>query len=197
MPTFAEVIPQVRPILAPGTLRTYNAGLTRLERTWGERRLDEPTKADFEEMARDIQAGARVNRASRGGSSAVEHFISAARCVYRYAEDKGWIRRADNPARCLAMPTRRPSHRYAITYRTFWLRELPRATPERRRLTVPVRMLFGADDSAIHPDLAAADTARADNYTIELVSDSGHFVVEERPDLARARLLTLAAENPG
>ncbi|WP_280453609.1 tyrosine-type recombinase/integrase [Nocardia brasiliensis] len=114
VPTFAEVIPQVRTTLAPGTLRTYNAGLTRLEDTWGERRLDEPTKADFEEMARDIQAGARVNRASRGGTSAVEHFISAARCVYRYAEDKGWIRPADNPARRLTMPTRRPSHRYAI-----------------------------------------------------------------------------------
>lgn len=31
-PTFAEVIPQVRATLAPGTLRTYNAGLTRLVR---------------------------------------------------------------------------------------------------------------------------------------------------------------------
>ncbi|WP_267465351.1 hypothetical protein [Nocardia abscessus] len=36
-------------------------------------------------MAASIQANARVDRASRGGTSAVEHFISATRCVYRYA----------------------------------------------------------------------------------------------------------------
>ncbi|MEV6557551.1 site-specific integrase [Nocardia sp. NPDC051756] len=114
VPTFAEVIPRVRATLSPGTLRTYNTGLTRLEVTWPDRRLDEPTKAEFEEMTRAIQAGARVNRASRGGTSAVQNFISALRCIYRYAEDSGWIRRTDNVARQLAMPVRRPSHRYAI-----------------------------------------------------------------------------------
>lgn len=55
-----------------------------------------------------------MNRASRGGTSAVEHFISATRCVYRYAEDTGWIRPVDNPARQLSMPTGQPSHRSSI-----------------------------------------------------------------------------------
>ncbi|MGV9749619.1 site-specific integrase [Nocardia farcinica] len=113
-PTFAEVIPKVRAGLSPGTLRTYDTYFKHLLAAWGDRSLDEPSKADLEEKARAIQADARTDRASRGGSSAAEHFISATRCVYRYAEDHGWIRPADNPARTLAMPARRPSNRYAI-----------------------------------------------------------------------------------
>ncbi|MBL1074655.1 alpha/beta hydrolase [Nocardia sp. 2] len=83
------------------------------------------------------------------------------------------------------------------TYRTFWLREIPRLarTPERQRLSVPIRALFGMDDFAVHHSLAAAETARADDYTFEAVRDCGHFVPDERPDLVRARLLELAAQT--
>lgn len=65
-------------------------------------------------MAAGIQANTRVNLASLDGTSAVGHFISATRCIYRYAVDTGWIRPVDNPARQLTMPTRQPSPRYAI-----------------------------------------------------------------------------------
>lgn len=80
------------------------------------------------------------------------------------------------------------------TYRTFLLRELPRLAvrPERRRAKVPIRALFGSDDFAIHSSLASAATAHADDYTLELVPDCGHFIVDEQPDLVRARLLELA-----
>ena len=54
--------------------------------------------------------------------------------------------------------------------------------------------LFGVDDPAIHPSLAAAETARADDYTLERVADCGHFIVDERPDLVRDRLVQFAAE---
>ncbi|WP_063000661.1 alpha/beta fold hydrolase [Nocardia mikamii] len=82
------------------------------------------------------------------------------------------------------------------TYRTFWLREIPAARhPERRRATIPIRALFGTGDAAIHPSLAAAETARADDYTVEYVHGCGHFIPEERPDLVRDRLLALAAET--
>ncbi|WP_107654831.1 alpha/beta fold hydrolase [Nocardia suismassiliense] len=83
------------------------------------------------------------------------------------------------------------------TYRTFLLRELPRAgrTGESRRATVPIRALFGVDDGAIHHSLAAAETAQADDYTLERVTNCGHFIAEERPDLVRARLITLAADT--
>uniref|UniRef100_UPI00245905D1 alpha/beta fold hydrolase n=1 Tax=Nocardia wallacei TaxID=480035 RepID=UPI00245905D1 len=80
------------------------------------------------------------------------------------------------------------------TYRTFLLREVPASRrPERRRATVPIRALFGTDDGAIHRDLAAAETANADDYTVEYVPGCGHFIPEERPDLVRSRLLDLAA----
>ncbi|MEV5648496.1 alpha/beta hydrolase [Nocardia sp. NPDC052254] len=83
------------------------------------------------------------------------------------------------------------------TYRTFWLRELPAAGrhPEKRRARVPIRALFGTGDAAIHHSLAAADTARADDYTIEYVDGCGHFIPEERPDLVRDHLLALVAET--
>ncbi|KQY03035.1 alpha/beta hydrolase [Mycobacterium sp. Root135] len=84
------------------------------------------------------------------------------------------------------------------TYRTFLLREMPVAArnPEVRRSTVPIRVLFGMGDIAVHPALAAPETANADDYTFEPV-DAGHFVIDERPDLVRARLIALAEETAG
>jgi pimeloyl-ACP methyl ester carboxylesterase len=82
------------------------------------------------------------------------------------------------------------------TYRTFWLREIPAGArhPETRRASVPIRALFGFRDFAIHPSLAAAETANADDYTLEKV-DCTHFIIDERPELVRARLVGLAEET--
>jgi pimeloyl-ACP methyl ester carboxylesterase len=82
------------------------------------------------------------------------------------------------------------------TYRTFWLKEIPAnaGRPELRRSTVPTRTLFGIDDKAIHVSLAAESTANAEDYRLETVSHCGHFVADERPELVRARLLTLAED---
>ncbi|MFE3799763.1 alpha/beta fold hydrolase [Nocardia tengchongensis] len=79
------------------------------------------------------------------------------------------------------------------TYRTFLLKEIPASVraPETRRATVPVRALFGKGDAAVHYSLAAAETARADDYTLELVEGCGHFIVDERPELVRERLVEL------
>jgi pimeloyl-ACP methyl ester carboxylesterase len=84
------------------------------------------------------------------------------------------------------------------TYRTFLLRELPASArhPEKRRLTVPTRALFGAADVALHWSLASAGTARADDYQLELVADCGHFIADELPGLVRERLVALAQEFP-
>ena len=84
------------------------------------------------------------------------------------------------------------------TYRTFLLHEVPSAArhPEERRITVPVRVLFGTGDIAVHPSLAQPSpvtAAHADDYTYEPV-ESGHFVIDERPDLVHARLAALAAQ---
>ena len=82
------------------------------------------------------------------------------------------------------------------TYRTFLLRELPGSArnPETRRATVPIRVLFGKGDAAVHPSMVAAETANADDYTVETV-DATHFVVDERPDLVRKKLIALAEET--
>ncbi|HEV7421239.1 MAG TPA: alpha/beta hydrolase [Mycobacterium sp.] len=82
------------------------------------------------------------------------------------------------------------------TYRTFVTREIPQSArnPETRRATVPIRALFGLGDAAVHPSWVAAETANADDYTLETV-DTSHFVVDERPDLVRAKLIALAGEN--
>ncbi|MDO3649835.1 tyrosine-type recombinase/integrase [Nocardia mangyaensis] len=113
-PTFAEAIPRVRARLTAGTARTYGTHFDLLESRWANRSLGGPTHHELEELAQMVQANARTNRASRGGTSAVEHYVSAVRCIYRYAEEAGWIRPQDNPARKLPIPTRRASHRYAI-----------------------------------------------------------------------------------
>ena len=60
---------------------------------------------------------------------------------------------------------------------------------------MPTRALFARNDLAIHPSLAAVETARADDYTLELV-DGGHFILDEQPELVRARLIDLANEIP-
>ena len=82
------------------------------------------------------------------------------------------------------------------TYRTFLLRELPAAGlgPAPPRATVPIRCLFGLGDNAVHPSLAAEDTADADDYKLDAV-DASHFIVDERPDLVRAALIALAQET--
>ncbi len=84
------------------------------------------------------------------------------------------------------------------TYRTFWREELPASVRRRetRRSSVPTRAVFGVADRAIHWSLASARTALADDYTLELIPDCGHFIADERPDLVRERLVTLAAAFP-
>ncbi len=83
------------------------------------------------------------------------------------------------------------------TYRTFLLRELPAAAraPAPPRATVPIRCLFGLGDAAVPVSFAAPESADADDYTLETV-DASHFIVDERPDLVRARLISLADETP-
>jgi hypothetical protein len=42
--------------------------------------------------------------------------------------------------------------------------------------------------------MVAAETANADDYTVETV-DATHFVVDERPDLVRKKLISLVEET--
>src|SRR3954454_4510276 len=61
------------------------------------------------------------------------------------------------------------------------------------RLTVPTLLLFGEQDRYI-PRLAIGDPGdRAERLRIEIVPDSGHFIVDEKPDLVADRALELFA----
>jgi pimeloyl-ACP methyl ester carboxylesterase len=51
------------------------------------------------------------------------------------------------------------------------------------RLTVPTLMLFGERDRYLTPRLLPGYEPFADDMRVELVPDSGHFIVDEKPDL--------------
>lgn len=102
-----------------------------------------------------------------------------ARLVERYAE------RFRDPTRARAARD---------TYRTFLVREAPRALlrPDERVATVPIRAMRGARDPVVGALMDCRD-AKASDYTAEVVPGAGHFLLDERPDVVRARVLELAA----
>ncbi len=52
---------------------------------------------------------------------------------------------------------------------------------------MPTRVLFGVRDAFISPVWLEGFEPYADDMTVELVEDSGHFIAEERPELVAAR----------
>jgi pimeloyl-ACP methyl ester carboxylesterase len=87
-------------------------------------------------------------------------------------------------------------------YRTFLTREFGPVGAGRfnkRRLTVPTRLVFGEDDFAIPKRMVTGDFSRyADDLKVELVPGTGHFIVDEQPDLVTGRILDFfsAADRP-
>jgi pimeloyl-ACP methyl ester carboxylesterase len=57
------------------------------------------------------------------------------------------------------------------------------------RLTVPTLILFGQRDRYVSPRLLPGYESHADQMRVELIADSGHFIVDEKPELVvdRAR----------
>jgi pimeloyl-ACP methyl ester carboxylesterase len=84
-------------------------------------------------------------------------------------------------------------------YRTFLLREMGPVSAgkyQKHRLTVPTKLLFGEDDFAISKHFFDRDTKEfADDFTIEFVPDTGHFIAEERPELVNDRALEFFARD--
>lgn len=78
-------------------------------------------------------------------------------------------------------------------YRTFLTKEFGAVGAgryQKTRLTVPTKLLFGTDDFAIPTSFFSRPTEEfADDFTIEFIPDTGHFIAEERPELVNDRTL--------
>ena len=77
-------------------------------------------------------------------------------------------------------------------YRAFQLRDMPALAAgkyRRLRCEVPVLTLFGTGDFAQSPDRLAGYEEHADDMRVELVEGTGHFIVDERPELVTERAL--------
>lgn len=48
-------------------------------------------------------------------------------------------------------------------------------------------MLFGEDDPALRPSMLGDYRRRAPEMRVELVPETGHFIVDERPELVAER----------
>lgn len=114
VPTFAEYVPVVSATVTDGTRKAYGSYWNRVVEQWGARRLDEPTPSEIKQLVAYVRANVVPRRNARGGRSAAENLIAALRCLYKRAEDDGFIDERDNPARKVAKPRRLPSTRRAV-----------------------------------------------------------------------------------
>lgn len=115
LPNFSQYIARVSHSVSAGTRRVYESYWNRIDEVWGNRRINEPTPMEIRHFAESIKRSAVIRRNSRGGRSAVEHFISAMRCLYSYAVADGLIAEAANPAARVAKPRRLASTRRALS----------------------------------------------------------------------------------
>ncbi|PXX59698.1 hypothetical protein DFR70_11180 [Nocardia tenerifensis] len=115
-PTVGQYIAAITASMPQSTLRVYGTYLRRIEDAWGERVLTEPTAAELRQLAEQAKHNAVIRRNSRGGRSAAESLIAAARYLYRRAEEDRYIRPDNNPARRVAKPRRLASTRRAISH---------------------------------------------------------------------------------
>lgn len=113
-PTFAEYVPKVADAVSSATVRVYEPYWRRVVAEWGQRCLHEPSASEIKNFAWTMKQQAVTRRNSREGRSAVEHFISALRCVYAHAVADGLVDEGRNPARRVAKPRRQATTRRAL-----------------------------------------------------------------------------------
>src|SRR5262249_44169173 len=84
-------------------------------------------------------------------------------------------------------PYRDPARSFATAryYRSFQAHDAPlvlRGHWRNYRLTVPTRFLYGTGDPVIRPGLFEGYEPYADDLRIATIEDTGHFIVDARPD---------------
>jgi integrase len=114
VPTFAEYVPTVSAAVSVSSRRAYSSYWNKVVAAWGQRRLDEVSPTDIEQLGEQVRATRVVRANSRDGASAVENLYTALRCLYTHAEREGLITADANPARKVAKPRRHDSLRHAV-----------------------------------------------------------------------------------
>jgi integrase/recombinase XerC len=113
VPTFAEYVPVVSATVTDGTRKADGSYWNRVVEQWGTRRLDEPTPSEIKQLVAYVRANVMPRRNARGGRSAAENLIAALRCLYKRAEEDGFIDERDNrarwPSRAVCRPPAGPS----------------------------------------------------------------------------------------
>ena len=107
---------------------------------------------------------------------------------------------SDDDLRIFADRLRVPARARAssLLYRSFVAREqlsIARGRYRSQRLRTPTRMLFGTQDPVLTPRMLEGYGAYADDMSIELVGDAGHFIAEDRPELVAERALAFFAPS--
>jgi pimeloyl-ACP methyl ester carboxylesterase len=105
-------------------------------------------------------------------------------------------REAFTPAelRCYGEIFQQPARAHATTqlYRTFLMRELPRLGRYRnQRLVVPTRLVIGEHDMIGSPALLDGWQANADDMSVEVLDDVGHFIPDEAPMAVAAHVVEM------
>lgn len=85
------------------------------------------------------------------------------------------------------------AHTAMLSYRTFLLHELFTRQIDTRKVVAPVRGLWGIRDRALHVSLATPPASKVADFDLERV-EASHFIIDERPDVVRARLVSLVDE---
>jgi integrase/recombinase XerC len=80
-PTFRDYIPIVAAGVRPGTRRVYGSYWNRIDKHWGDRRIDEPTPSQIRQLLVDMRSELVIRRSGRGGHSATERMIAALQCI--------------------------------------------------------------------------------------------------------------------
>jgi pimeloyl-ACP methyl ester carboxylesterase len=121
-------------------------------------------------------------------SRALRRWFTADRAGWSPEDEEVFLAPWKDPARALAA---------SKTYRTYLLTDSPRVLLGRyraTRLTVPTLMLHGIEDLILREPFMRGFEPFADDMTLELVPDAGHFVAEERPEFVAERVLAFFAE---
>lgn len=100
------------------------------------------------------------------------------------------------------VPLRDPAYARAgsALYRGLILPEIgriARGAYRGRRLRVPTRVLYGAADPGVGPDLVGGHEAYADDLAVEFVPGAGHFLADDRPDAVVDHALALFGGEAG